>query len=206
MDKKFFSLPALAAAAALAMWASSAQAAPLVCNGTVTTEGPTSYPGYNVGEVETGCQIGSGTSVLVNPTDSPVNYEFEWTGGSLTIEVETYSTSSVGSDDFVLWAVANDGSFSSGTPTNDVGFASIPPTVSQTEYYVIQDYDLPEGTYTLSAYCTGGMSGACADGADPGIIENFFVPEPTALTLMGTALVSFGWFRRKRSSAAVQAR
>ena len=217
MRARIFGLAVVASVAVLAVCGGRASAT--TCSGQVNTQGTLTLPGFDIGTVASGCQIGpfnatQGQNVnpAVNLTLNPVLYQFEWGGGILSLQAELGNNGighivnvELGQSGVTLDA---DKSLSSHLVSVSLPY-SLGPIAP---VFVFQNLNLAAGTYVLDTYlgpcavitnCSGGST------EDPQF-QMLFTPGPDGQTPLPAALPLFasglgvlgllGW-RRKRKQA-----
>jgi hypothetical protein len=214
----------LAVAAALLAGGGQASAVTATCSSEYnTSNGTTTLPGRDIGTVQAGCEIGpfdpngtgnlGNTVAVVNTSGAnPSIYQFEWTGGTLTIEEDLGNNGSGHYIDVELAAsgvtLNSDGSLSSYLVSTSFPYSSGGPPQGPLD--ILLSYNLPQGTYELDTFLGSCISqSGCSGGSptDPNYAVLFDPPSatplPAALPLFAGGLGLLGLFggRKKRKSA-----
>ena len=212
---RIFGLAFAVSAAVLAGGIERASAITATCSGEYTTaNGTETSPFTDIGTVQSGCEIGpfvadegggtnlTGTPATVgtSPKPNPSIYQFEWTGGNLTIE-ELLGNNGSGSIGVQVGLASNGLSSNNITLSSPLASVALTGNPSSAPSYVINNMNLAAGTYLLDNYLESSI--------DPNYAVLFApvssTPLPAALPLFAGglgALGLLGWRRKRKAVAA----
>jgi hypothetical protein len=177
-----------------------------------TANGTETSPFTHIGTVQSGCEIGpfvadegggtnlTGTPATVGTKPNPSIYQFEWTGGNLTIE-ELLGNNGSGRIGVQVGLASNGLSSNNITLSSPLASVALTGNPSSAPSYVINNMNLAAGTYLLDNYLESSI--------DPNYAVLFApvssTPLPAALPLFAGglgALGLLGWRRKRKAVTA----
>jgi hypothetical protein len=208
---RIFAFAFAVSAAVLASGVERASAVTATCSSEYTAaNGTETSPFTDIGTVQSGCEIGpfvadegggtnlGGTPAVVNSSHNPSIYQFEWTGGNLTIE-ELLGNNGSGNIGVQVGLLSNGLSSNNITLNSPINSVTITGGPSSTPSYVLDNVYLASGTYLLDNYLESTF--------DPNYAVLFTpvssTPLPAAFPLFagGLGVLGFVSGRRKRKAA-----
>jgi hypothetical protein len=220
MRMRIFGLAVTASVALLAVGGGQASASVMaVCSSEYSAaNGTSTLPATDIGGVQSGCEIGpfvadagggtnlAGTPASVggSPKPNPSIYQFEWSGGNLTIE-ELLGNNGTGNNIDVELGLASNGlSANNVSLSSPIASVSISGGPSSTPTAIITNLYLATGTYLLDNYLDNSDSLT-----DPNYAVLFSpvsaTPLPATLPLCAGGLGVLGLFGRRKKQKALNA-